>query len=151
MIERSPEKLLEVIKTLDPEHNPKYQRRDVTGDGIPETFCNVLARDFCDGVQAYIPAMLANDLFDWLKRDSASEHRDGRWSEETPEEAMAAANLGRPVLAIAKIPGHGHVAIVVPKPGASTPHIAQAGATNFIDKPVVWGFGYLRPSYFVHQ
>lgn len=154
MSDRSPEKLLAVIKSLDPEHNPKYQRRDVTGDGIPEDFCNVLAQDFCAAMGCPIPKLLANDLFDWLNKSND----DGvEWSEETPEEAVQASNLGLPVLAIAKVHGgHGHVAIVVPSnqfasDSPSQVRVAQAGETNFSDKPVVWGFGYLRPSYFVHS
>lgn len=138
-----------MVKGLDPEHNPRYVRRDVTGDGKPETFCNVFAVDACTALGVALPAhTLANDLSTWLA--SASGAHAG-WVKCNEQEAQFSAECGRPVLAVIVEAGHGHIALGVPALGREPGlHIAQAGRTNFSNGPLTRGFDHLQPDFYVN-
>ena len=128
---------------------PRYQRRDVTGDGVPETFCNVYARDVCRALGVPLPEnMRANDLVAWL---SGSVVCGTGWEPATAHVAQAMANEGMPALAgwFNRNGGSGHIAVVLPS-SSPTLEIAQAGRTNFARGALARGFGDLSPSFFVH-
>lgn len=147
--QRSPSLLEAIVAQHQVETAPRYQRRDVTGDGIPETFCNVFARDVCRALGAPLPeGMRANDLVAWL---SGSIVCGTGWEPVTAHIAKAMANEGQVVLAgwFNRNGGSGHIAVVLPSSGP-TLEIAQAGRTNFARGPIARGFGDLTPSLFAH-
>jgi len=137
---RSPDTLRAVVGALDVERNEKYRKRDVTGDGKPETWCNLFVADASAALGVPVPALLANDMVAWLDGTPGAE---AGWGRVTAHEAEVLAGQGHPVVVGWANPrGHGHVAIAVPTPeGASGLHVAQAGAINFSCRPVARGFG----------
>ena len=86
---RSPEALRDVVAQLDPEHAERYRRRDVTGDGIDETFCNFFVRDALHALGVPTPKLRANELADWL---AVSEE----WRAVDAHEADLRATRGAP-------------------------------------------------------
>lgn len=106
--ERSPEKYNQVIDQFDVEKNPRY----LPGDG--KTYCNIFAWDVTRAMGAEIPHWVnakgepckpgakgaieinANLTAKWLK-DHGKEYG---WVEVTREEAIAAANEGKPTVAV---------------------------------------------------
>lgn len=149
---RDPRVLETVIKQFNVEGNPRYKPRDVTGDGIPETFCNVFATDVAQACGVVLPhwwrgrEYTANALYDWLGDEGA----EFGWEPVDEAGAVKAANEGRLALAIWQNPnGPGHVAVVIPSPG-DTALIAQAGRTNFYGRPVESGFGRREVKFYVN-
>lgn len=142
---RSSELLIRAIMARDPEHNPFYFRRDLNGDGIPETMCNFLVRDLCGDLGAAIPNARANDMLAWI--DSPLGRLEG-WKRASFESAKLAAGRGEVVIVGWVNPkGHpGHVAIMRDEKG----HIAQAGRQNFNSDTITKGFGGLPVVYFTH-
>lgn len=140
---------LEAIARLDVEHAEKYRRRDVTGDGIPETWCNRFCSDACHELGALLPYMLVDGQLIWLESYAA---REAGWEECSPARAEACASMGFPTLAIWSNPkGHGHISMVCPSLGGQLGlHIAQAGSTNYANAPIASGFGHLQPRFFTH-
>ncbi len=143
-------KLLElIVDQHQVETAPRYQRRDVTGDGVPETFCNVFARDCCRALGVPLPeGMRANQLVDWL----TGEGRTKGWEQVSAHVARAMADEGQVVLPawFNRNGGSGHIAIVLPTHGEAGLHIAQAGRTNFARCRLEQGFGDLQPTLFAH-
>lgn len=148
---RSAVALLEVVAMLDAEHNIAYQRRDVTGDGVPETFCNFYVHDATALLGCPIPKVRANDQVDWLEGVGV----DAGWRECGALTAADKADMGLPTVACWRNPsarGHGHIALVVPRPeGRRGVYIAQAGASNFSCEPARSGFGNLPLQFFWHS
>jgi len=143
---RSREALLAVVARVDPEA-PQYQPHDVTGDGVPETFCNVFAADVCEEMGAELPRVRANAQLAWL--DSETGVR-AWWSPCSRVAAVAEAEAGKLVLVgWANPTGHGHIAVVVPA-AAGFLAIAQAGATCFRSRSLASGFGVRPVKFWVH-
>ena len=132
---RSPGELLIAVRDVGPEGNPELQRRDVTGDGVPETFCNVFVRLVLARLRVTIPPVLANALFDWFPSRAA---RDDGWEKVSTSEAQIRANWGRPTIGVWRHPTgkHGHVVLVVPTPPGVRMHTAQAGRENWSNAPI---------------
>lgn len=139
--------LLHVVTSLAVESNPRYQRRDVTGDGVPETFCNYFVRDALRALDVHVPPMLVNDLYDWLRDVGPSEG----WTLCGQATAAFRASLGFPTVAAVKAAGHGHIALLVPPRTLQGTWIAQAGRTNFSHGSLASGFGQLAPTFFTHD
>jgi len=139
-IPRSRADLLSDVTTVDPEHNSALQPRDITGDGIKETFCNVFVRTVLALGGIDIPAMLANKLFEWFPGPEATALG---WRKVTPAEAIARAELGFRTVGVWRNPrGHGHIVLVVPAIDSTTGfpakgmHSAQAGSRNWNNEPI---------------
>jgi len=154
---RSRKLYLDAIATLDVEHRERYRARDVTGDGIPETFCNLFLSDCTALLECPIPFILANIQVEWL---SGPPGLAAGWLELHPlpgttveVQAIARAELGLPTVAAWANPsgGHGHVGMIVPaEPPTPGIHVAAAGARNFQNSPIQRSFGVLHPRYFTH-
>ncbi len=143
---RSPEALLDVVAQLDPARSLRYQRRDVDGDGRPETFCNFFLRDALNALGVKTPKLVANELVRYLNEAES-------WVACFAAAAAERAAAGFPTVAgwanpRPRLPGH--VALVVPslEPGV---RIAQAGRVSFNDGPVTQGFGALPVLYWTHD
>lgn len=133
------------IAAVDP-LAPKYLRRDVTGDGKPETFCNTFIVDCCLALGVVVPWLLANDLITWLLDDAKD------WVCVDAVDAMHAANRGAPTLATwANADGPGHLAMVVPSTDSAEVQIAQAGYRNYLRAPLATGFGSRPVRFFTHH
>ncbi|MDP2271245.1 MAG: hypothetical protein Q8K32_10975 [Archangium sp.] len=127
----------------------RYARRDVTGDGIPETFCNVFARDCCRALGVPLPeGMTANQLVNWL----STVGRSRGWEQVELHVARAMVDEGQVVVPgwFNRNGGSGHIAIGKPTHGEAGFHIAQAGRTNFARGLLARGFGDLQPTFFAH-
>lgn len=116
-------------------------------DGM--TFCNVYAAVFLGLRGHVIPLnMTANALFDWFKSPKAVALG---WRAATEADAVAVANSGGDVVAVAKAEPHGHIGVVVESlPGVSGPCVSAAGRENFIRAPLKRSFGDLKPTYYVN-
>ncbi len=92
-------------------NDPKYVMRDVTGDGVPETFCNIALNRIAKEAFNYagFEGKMANAIYAMLKQG-------GAWKEVSGEEAAALARQNAFVVAAQPAKTHGHVAVVVPKP-----------------------------------
>jgi hypothetical protein len=142
------------IRYHDVESNTRYKPRDITGDNVPETFCNIYVSDFMRTLGVPLPhvingagdpvppgtrgskALLANDTAAWLSTHGS---RFG-WKKSDEAGAQAAANAGTPALVIA--PGKKHIAVI--RPGTITENgaaITQAGKHLLQDSHVANGFG----------
>jgi hypothetical protein len=173
---RSPEQLEAVVAQFDVEHDARYHARDgqtwcstLSWDFTRAMGCEVPhwadaatgePRPVGKGVE-----LNANHVLDWL----LAHGQQNGWLETNASVAKASADMGRPVLVLWKNepgpekiraaldaglpppkPGPGHVAVGVPSRGGPSLLIAQAGASNFVGKPVPFGFGTLPVRYFVH-
>lgn len=147
MTPRTPEALERVVAELDPAGNPKYSKRDVTGDGIDETFCNIFLFDALEKLGVAVPRMRANDFIDWLHGQPA--RADG-WEYCTASTAALRAALGFPTVPCVKGLHHGHVALCMPPRVSPGLFIAQAGNTNFAHRSLRSGFGDLQPEFWTH-
>lgn len=128
----------------------RYTKRDVTGDGIDETFCNFFVRDVLAALGVMVPRLRANDLCDWL---AVSED----WTGISEWVGRDLVKVGRPVIAAWKNPApkrSGHVALLVPSKNEldrDTTFIAQAGISNFIYGRLEAGFGTFKPLFYAHR
>jgi hypothetical protein len=144
---RSKEALRNVLESFHVETAEKYRRRDITGDGLPETFCNVFVHDVLASLEAPVPLLLANALVVWFKELGPAKG----WRMVDAHQAEALINEGHPVVACWANPrGHGHVAIGSPS-GESGLHVAQAGSINFTCRPISRGFGLTPYLLFTHD
>lgn len=145
---RSPEAVADAVALVDPERNPHLQRRDITGDQVPETFCNWFVADVTALLECPVPRVRANDQILWLNAGN------GGWETVSPADAMERAGKGLPVLVGWFNPkGHpGHIALVRATPtGQHGLWIAQAGRSNFSLGTLFEGFGKHAPlSFFAH-
>lgn len=149
-VNRSPERLMAIVAEHLCRGRYRYEPRDVTGDGRPETFCNVLVQDVTEAMGCPVPRHTrANELLEWL----SSSGRSLGWTEVSESVARIQADRGSVALAAWRNPdGPGHLAIVVPSLGErGDTFIAQAGATNFTRRPLAAGFGRHQPRFFAHQ
>ena len=136
-----------IIEALDVEKAARYARKGNT------TYCNIFVWDVSKAAGVEVPhwyeaksglptevghglEMHANRMVEWLGK---------HWKAVTKEEAHAAAEAGSLVIVGWRNPeGIGHVAVMQPE-GT----IAQAGASNFVGRPVAAGFGNRPVKYFV--
>ena len=131
----------------------RYTPRDVTGDGSPETWCNLLAQDVCEAMGVYLPRnMRANGLHEWLAADGSQGAEGSLWESSDAHTGMAMADQGCLALASWANPtgGPGHLAVFVPSLGEPGAWCAQAGRLNFTRELLQRGFGAIAPSVFVH-
>lgn len=122
-----------VLELLGVELSERYRKRDITGDGIDETFCNVFARDVLRCLGVKVPRRRANE---WAL--ALLSNMEPGWYEVGPELARACANAGIPVIGIWRNPDvtkSGHVVVVRPSEQLEL-RCAQAGRVNFSDAPV---------------
>jgi hypothetical protein len=143
--DRSPEAIERIVAQLDPVKNPRYQKRDIDGDGDLETTCNFFARDALSLLGVGIPQMLANDLCEWFGSPSAM--ADG-WMKFDQLPASMRASLGYPTIACCRGASHGHIALLVPPRGAPGAWIAQTGSVNFSHGSLAKGFGTKKPDFY---
>lgn len=147
-------KYLEVVRSFDVAKNPRYAVRDTTGDGVPDTFCNIFVADVAEALGRQLPhwwlgkELSANDMYDWLLRHGPKYG----WANVSAEAAMASVYKANLTVAAWKNParGPGHIAIVLPIPTDDpfNPFIAQAGRENFVGRRLTTGFGGRHPGFF---
>jgi hypothetical protein len=159
---RSRDALLTVVAQFEVATAPRY-RPEAAGDAA-RTWCNIFAWDVTRALGAEVPhwvddagraapagrgrELSANATMRWLETHGA----DHGWQEAGGAAAERAVAAGRPVLAVWLNPdGHGHIAVVVPAPGESGVHIAQAGRVCFDSAPLADGFGDRPVRFFVHD
>lgn len=107
--------------------------RDTSGDGIPETFCNIHTRRVAQklGCFDFPQNTLANKMVDIMEKG-------GNWRKDTAERAVAHAEKGGLAIAGKRYKGHGHVAPIYPTGsmylsgswGKMVPYIGNVGKTN---------------------
>lgn len=149
--DRSPARLMAVIAEHHHRGVARYQSRDVTGDGVFETFCNIFAQDVSEAMGAPLPRrMLANATVAWLDAESVRDASE--WLAVDAFAAQKAADRGELALAGWVNPsGPGHLAVVVPSLGEAGCYVAQAGRRNFTRAPLASGFGTLPVRFWTHD
>lgn len=127
----------------------RWQKRDITGDGVDETFCNFFAVAVATAMGVLLPQRRANELADWLASDEA---KDAGWERVDRHIAQRMADEGMLAMAVWKNPkgGSGHIAPLVPALDQPGTWIAQAGAVNFDRGLLEQGFGPNIPEFFAH-
>jgi hypothetical protein len=122
--------------------------KDVTGDGVKETFCNQAVDYVCRRMDYnLLNGMVANQMVDFISRSTD-------WSPVTVAAAQGYANEGRLLIAGAAADPHGHVVIVrpgiedwSPKWGMKVPKVSHVGKKSligkhlghaFVDVPEIW-------------
>lgn len=143
---RSAALLLAIVFALFVEWALRYRKRDVTGDGKDETFCNFFVRDACDALGVPLPRpMRANELIQWFVTAPG-------WELVDEHTAQAMAEQGQVVVAcwFNHNGGPGHLALVVPSLGEPGTWVAQAGAVNFSRGPLASAFPGLPVTFFAH-
>lgn len=149
-VNRSPQRLMAIVAEHLYRGRYRYEPRDVTGDGRPETWCNLFAQDITEAMGCALPRNTrANELLDWL----SSAGKPLGWTEVSESVARIQADGGMVALAAWRNDaGPGHIAVVVPSLGErGDTFIAQAGSTNFTRRPLAAGFGRSIPRFFAHQ
>ena len=112
-------------------NNPEFVAHDITGDGVPETFCNRSVASIAQGMgsEDLRPDMSANQMILHMSALPG-------WREEFDLERVAPL-AGRGVLVVLGVPEpvHGHVVVAAPLPaeesgswGGLVPMVAQVGA-----------------------
>lgn len=134
---RSPEQLQAVIAQFITAA-PRYLPRDLTGDGIRETFCNFYTRDISRAMNCPLPEpMRANDFPAWLSSAGA---RVG-WRRVDERAARAAAQRGEFAVAIwINNHGPGHIVPLLPGDGLKT-WCSHVGGSHFDRGTLVQAFG----------
>lgn len=153
---RSAELTRRIVAQFELDTHLRYLARDLTGDGWPETFCNVFLSEVTAALGVPVPRvrqvgldlrwMRANDQVRWLR--GADAHG---WRACKGDEAQAAVDRGEVAVVGWENPaGPGHVALVVPSDGEPGIWTAQAGVTNFARGRVESGFGRMAVEFFTH-
>lgn len=147
--DRSAVRLMAIIAEHHHRGFARYAPRDVTGDGRPESWCNVFAQDVAEAMGVPLPRNTrANELAQWL----ATLGSQSGWVKVSERVAQIAADTGALALASTVNPsGPGHLAVLVPSLGEPGIWVAQAGRINFTRRSVKAGFGELEPTYFAHK
>lgn len=149
---RSTKRYLEVVDQFKVDSDPRYVRRDITGDDKPETFCNIFATDVAKSMGVLLPhwwmgkELSANYLWFWLHEHGPDYGWEGPLS---PHVAQAQVMVGAFTIAIWHNPsgGPGHVAVVLPvaTEDESNPWVAQAGAKNYARVKLSSAFPKITP------
>jgi hypothetical protein len=147
-----------VIDSLELGRSPRYQARDLTGDGVDETFCNIALWDFSRAMTCEIPhwaladgsiarpnaknarELRVDDTLTWLDQHGRS-HGFMPVSYET---ARVYALAGRFASVWWRNPNpkrSGHVAFF----RSNGAEIAQAGRSSFGRGTIAQGFGSSSP------
>lgn len=146
---RSPELLCDVLAEHQLRGHGRYRRRDVTGDGVPETFCNVHLVDVAEAMGVLLPRGLrANQLVLWLAAQGLQEG----WEQVPEHAARAMADEGQLVAGawFNRNGGPGHVAPLEPSLGEAGLWCSNVGATNFLRGTLAQAFGTLPVTFFAH-
>lgn len=127
----------------------RYRRRDITGDQVAETFCNVFTCDVAEALGVELPRARANSLLMWLASDAG---RAAGWQHVEAGTAQRAADAGAFAVAcyFNRNGGPGHVAVLAPSMGEAGVWVSNVGATNFLRGPLSSGFGVAQVEFFVH-
>lgn len=134
--------------------NPDMIPHDVTGDGIPETFCNYALHVFMSKFgYSKFKGLLANQIIDYMNN-----HRDEWDYTRNHVEAHAAVNGGNIVIAGQKAENHGHVCIILPSEDmiysgswqTLVPLCMNIGKKNFFNKGISKAFG-TPPTYYIYR
>lgn len=145
---RDATRLMAIVAEHHLRGHARYTPRDVTGDGINDTWCNLFAQDVCEAMSVMLPRnMRANDLVRWLELESKS----WDWEAVPAHVAQRMADEGQLALVVWSNPaGPGHIAVMVPSLGEPDHFCAQAGRINFTRGTVTQGFGGRVVGYFAH-
>lgn len=148
MENRSPELLMQVLAEHQFRGHARYRRRDVTGDGHPETFCNVHSADVCEAMGVALPRQRANEQILWL----STHGMQSGWEQVPEHAAQRMADEGQLVLACwyNRNGGSGHICPLEPSMGEGETWCSNVGATNFIRGTVRQAFGTLPVTFFSH-
>ena len=141
VVDRSPARLMAIVAEHHLRGFARYMPRDITGDGVPETFCNLFAQDVSEAMGVLLPRNTrANQLARWL---ATLGERVG-WGMVGSHVAQRMADEGQLAVSIwvNQSGGPGHIAVLVPSLGEPGLWIAQAGAANFTRQSIVSGFGF---------
>lgn len=140
---RSPELLMAVVAEHQFRGAARYRPRDLTGDGRPETFCNVHSCDVAEAMGVLLPRGLrANALMEWL---IGASHRqpESQWEIVDAHVAQACADVGQ--LALATWFNRGG-----PGQGEPGTWVSNVGARNFLRGQLAEAFGDRPVTFFVH-
>jgi len=115
--------------------------RDVTGDGIKETFCNLAVAYVCKQLGYHrLQGMVANQMVEFLKTSTD-------WESVPIQIAQDYANQGRLLIAGQSNAPHGHVAVIRPgragkskKWGVPSPKVCHVGASSCIGEHLGFAF-----------
>lgn len=145
---RSPERLLSIIAEHHFRGHARYTPRDVTGDGIADTWCNLFAQDVCEAMSVMLPRhSRANDLVAWLTNKA----HEFDWEGVTPHIAQRMADEGQLAVACWANPGGpGHIVVLVPSLGEAGEWCAQAGGSRFTRGTIAQAFGAKPVLFFAH-
>ena len=160
------------LNEFDVEHNKAYLPRD------GKTYCNIFAADFATAMGAEIPKTLQNGQFlDYLNANEMVSYLAGEYGYDVPQgEAVGWHELSTTDAAryaqdgyVVVVGGGGHMGIVRPESmptgnladmripqgqaAMADMRIAQAGASNFNNGPLLNGFGSVRDQvrFFVYK
>ena len=112
------------------------------------TFCNIFTGDAARLFGKPIPAMLANDLFAYLKDQSKLSR--SQYREVSEKEAQGAADRGELVLAVWRNEnGHGHVTPLTLSLGEGGTWVSHVGRSLRLRCRLEEAFGANVPSFFV--
>lgn len=138
----------------------RYSPRDVSGDTIAETFCNVFASDATAAMgcrlprQGYLGGALkewrVQEQRTWLATRGDAHHGWERLSDGHVAQAMADAGQVAVAIWCGPTAARGHIAVLVPSRGAPGVWIAQAGRSCFSRGLLSRGFGTLPVEYWGH-
>lgn len=130
-----------------------------------QTYCNIYLWDCTRALGCEIPhwvyldgrpapmghgnrELSANGTCEWLRVYGSTYG----WQPADMLMVLTHVREGKPAVVTFENPGGtGHVAMVLPTAITPPPHIAQAGASNFYDKPVGYGFGINPVKYYIHD
>ena len=133
---RSPENYVKHLLQL-PVTDPRYAKRDVTGDGVDETFCNQYVIDALDVMGYSYPWMRAKQLITLWREGQ------GPMVKMVIQDAVTNANMGCPtIFALDNSGPTWHVGIVLPQPPVVKLQdliVANVGASNFYGRQLVYG------------
>lgn len=132
------QRIIDAINRVNPDQW-YYGSRDITGDGVKETFCNWFVADVLEILGVPIrrhSQPMYPPVFNNARRDKPisaeslytffNNGGEGKWKLVSAADAVAKANTGKAVVASS----YGHIAIVIPGGSASDVRVAQAGAVN---------------------
>lgn len=150
---RSREGLIAAVEQFRVEESFRYQKRDVTGDGVDETFCNVFAIDVSRAMGCPLPFMRANELADWIEVKGPKKS----FVPVPAEKALQLVEAGCFVTAVRRNPDpkrSGHIVVLRPHGVVGSRVVelrcAQAGLRNFNDGPLKSAFPDRAVRLFAH-
>jgi len=150
---RSATRLMAIVAEHLHRGHARYTPRDVTGDGIDETWCNLFAQDVAEAMGVQLPRNTrANDLHAWLA-GPATHSAWSAWEKSDAHTGMAMAEQGCLAVAAWANPiaaRSGHISVLVPSLGEPGVWSAQAGRVLFTRELLQRGFGAVAPDIFVH-